>query len=107
LREEQRAELAAIDAADWEAALRRSTRAAEIAASLLPPGAPALGLQLLRAGKIHAHCGSLRESVGYLRRATEVLQAVHGEAAPLVRDAAEMLRGAQLELAYGDNSAAS
>jgi len=101
LREEQRAELAAIDAADWEAALRRSTRAAEIAASLLPPGAPALGLQLLRAG------GSLRESVGYLRRATEVLQAVHGEAAPLVRDAAEMLRGAQLELAYGDNSAAS
>ncbi|EOD12047.1 hypothetical protein EMIHUDRAFT_452240 [Emiliania huxleyi CCMP1516] len=114
LREEQRAELAAIDAADWEAALRRSTRAAEIAASLLPPGAPALGLQLLRAGslrrrgcKLHAHCGSLRESVGYLRRATEVLQAVHGEAAPLVRDAAEMLRGAQLELAYGDNSAAS
>ncbi|EOD08470.1 hypothetical protein EMIHUDRAFT_120890 [Emiliania huxleyi CCMP1516] len=70
LREEQRAELAAIDAADWEAALRRSTRAAEIAASLPPP-------------------------------------AVHGEAAPLVRDAAEMLRGAQLELAYGDNSAAS
>jgi len=57
LREEQRAELAAIDAADWEAALRRSTRAAEIAASLLPPGAPALGLQLLRAGKLHAHCG--------------------------------------------------
>lgn len=52
MREEQRAELAAIDAADWEAALRRSTRAAEIAASLLPPGAPALGLQLLRAGSL-------------------------------------------------------
>ena len=44
----------AIDAAEWRKALHFSQRNAEMAAALYPPGTPALGIQLLRLGKLQA-----------------------------------------------------
>jgi len=43
--------------------------------------------------------------VGCLRCAVRVLGAAYGDDTQMVRDAAEMLRGAQMELAYGGGTA--
>jgi SET and MYND domain-containing protein len=101
LNQARETESQALDAGDWASALVQAEHCCELAGALLPPTSPALGLHLLRAAKLHAHCGSVERAAGFARRALAIVTVTHGPEANLVREAAELLRGAQLELAFG------
>jgi SET and MYND domain-containing protein len=91
----------ALDAEDWATALAQAEVGCQLAGALLSPTSPALGLHLLRAAKLHAHCGSLGTAAAFARRAAAILTVTHGEKADVVGQATEQLRGAQMELAFG------
>lgn len=105
LSQSRETESRALDAGDFAAALAEAERGCELAGQLLPATSPALGLHLFRAAKLHAHCGSIERAADFARRAVPVLTVTHGEEAALVRQATELLRGAQMELAFGPRDA--
>jgi hypothetical protein len=90
--------LAAIEQGAWEEARAQAEAGCELATRLYPPAAPALGVHLLRLGKLQAHADQLPHAVASWRRALAILRVSHGEAAPLVRQLQRDLDGAQAEL---------
>lgn len=97
--------LAAIEQGAWEEARAQAEAGCELATRLYPPAAPALGVHLLRLGKLQAHADQLPHAVASWRRALAILRVSHGEDAPLVRQLQRDLDGAQAELQWAAASA--
>ena len=68
---------------------------------MYPPFAAPLGLQYLRAAKLQAYCGGLERAIQHWEDALCILRISHGDGSPLVKEAAEQLNGAKLELRFG------
>jgi len=100
-RQSRDAELDAIDRQAWTEARELSCRSCTLASRCYPRHSPALGLQFLRTGKLHAHCGHALDAMEALQGALSILEVTHGPASDLVQSAAAMLQDVRLEVAYG------